>query len=133
MPEDVHGWSFGNPPLVIQMLGLKRQGQIHLPQLLNTLAYLSANAGKLIRGFRILNKDNKQVGRFALFIDKDDDSLLYYLNAAGDEINLYGVNISEKEKLLMHLQETINQNIHAGHHGEEIKPMDNFLEGSKSE
>lgn len=95
----------------------------------NALAYLSANAGKLIRGVRILNQDNEQVGRFALFYDKDDESLIYYLNAAGGhELQLLGFS-GEKEEVLDHLQKTIDQNVQTGLHAEEIDPENDFVEG----
>ena len=95
----------------------------------NALAYLRANAGDLIRGVRIFDRDNKQVGRFAAFRDKDDDALMYYLNAAGDEIKLYGFSINEKNNVLDHLQKMIDQYVKAGLYEKEIDPEEDFLEG----
>lgn len=99
----------------------------------NALAYLSANAGSLIRGVRIFNSDNEQVGRFAIFHDKDDETLLYYLMAAGgSEIQLLGVNAKEKDNVIDHLQKTIEQNVKTGLHEEEISPEEDFLEGKET-
>ena len=102
----------------------------------NALAYLSANAGEMIRGVRVIATDggDEQVGRFAVFTDKDKDSLLYYLNAAGgSEIKLYGCPANEKDKVLEHMQKTIDKNLYGGHRIVEIDPNEDFIEGNRKE
>lgn len=96
----------------------------------NALAYLHENAGKLIRGVRVFDKDDEQVGRFVAFHDKDGEPLIYYLAAAGgSEYTLYSYAEQVRDDLLKHLQDTINLNVRGGNRVEEIKPNDEWIEG----
>ena len=96
----------------------------------SALIYLANNAGKLIRGVHILNSEGRPVGRFAAFYDKDDDSIIYFLQGVGDDIHLASIEKKMKEALLQHLQEMIDVNVQAGHHFEEIDPKEDYLEGT---
>ena len=99
----------------------------------NALAYLHENAGQFIRGVRIYDKDDEQVGRFVAFHDKDGEPLIYYLAAAGgSEYVLYSYAEQVQDDLLKHIQETIDMNVRGGHRAEEIKPDDEWIEGISS-
>lgn len=96
----------------------------------NALSYLNDNAGKLIRGVRIFNNNKEQVGRFAVFYDKDNEPLIYYLNAAGgSEVQLYSYDKSLENDILKHLQEVVDLNTKSGLNAQEIDPEEEFLEG----
>ena len=95
----------------------------------NALVYLYENAGKLIRGVRIISGSGKTVGRFGVFEDKDDDALLYYLLAVGTDIQLYSYKAELRNDLLKNMLEAIDVNQKAGHHVEEIDITDEWIEG----
>ena len=97
------------------------------------LDYLYKNAGTLIRGARIFEyKGGPQIGRFALFEDRDDSSLLYYYSAKGSVSNnqLFSYNARLKADLLDELQKVIDINVmEHGFVSEEIDPYEDTLEG----
>ena len=97
------------------------------------LDYLERNAGKLIRGFRIYDdKSGEQIGRFALFRDRDDDLRIYLFVSAGSEenITLVPYDWSIEEELREKLQEMAETNRKLGFRYEEIDPSDKILEGN---
>ena len=96
------------------------------------LDYLNRNAGALIRGYRIFDdKSGRQIGRFALFKDCDDDIRIYLLVSTGDVDNITVVpyDWSIEEELLDKLQEMALSNEKLGFRYEEIDPSDSILEG----
>ena len=96
----------------------------------NALVYLHDNAGQLIRGIRVIDREQNQVGRLAVFRDKDDESTIYYLSAANNgEITLLGCAAEIEDDILKHLKATIDINIRSGNSIEEINPHVDFLEG----
>lgn len=96
----------------------------------NALAYLNDNAGEMLRGVRILNKDGEQVGRFAAFLDRDGDPTILYLNApGGSEMQLFSFDISIKDDVLKRLQDVVDHNVKNGLVAEEIDPEEDFIEG----
>ncbi len=99
----------------------------------NALVYLHDNAGELIRGARIYDADKKQIGRFALFRDKDNEPYIYYLNAAnGHETIMTSCAPEIEDQVLEHLEKTIEVNRKNGCTIEEIDPEDDdFLEGNE--
>lgn len=93
------------------------------------LVYLDGNAGELIRGIRVFDKEGEQIGRFAIFKDCDNDNLLYYLFApGGEEVQLFSGNGEALKEMENNLESVINTNIKIGHRIEEIKPDDENLE-----
>ncbi len=95
----------------------------------NALLYLCFNAGELVRGARIMDK-GCQVGRFAIFKDRDGAPTLYYFIATGEleDIKLYSYGVNTLEGLLNQLQIHIDQNIKLGFTSEDIDPNDEYLE-----
>lgn len=96
----------------------------------NALVYLLNNAGPLIHGIRVLGDEDLTVGRFALFHDNDDESLLYLLWAAGEDISLLSYNISLQDDLLSQIQNAKTANLQAGLKVVSIDPDDEILEGN---
>lgn len=95
----------------------------------DALAYLNENAGKFIRGVRIYDKNDEQVGRFIAFHDKDGEPHIYYLVAAnGNDFTLYSYAEQIKDDVLKHLQNAIDLNIKGGNRVEEIQPDDEWIE-----
>lgn len=81
----------------------------------NALVYLQDNAGKLIRGIYVMDRDDEIVGRFAIFEDKDEKDLLYYLDATGGQkVRMYGLNSSRINEAYDRLQQTIAVNVRDG-------------------
>ncbi len=88
----------------------------------NALLYLAENAGDLIRGVRIYDEENHQVGRFSVYYDKDDAPSVYYLSATGglENIQLIAFSINIKDDVLIELQNAIDSNERIGFHYEEM-------------
>lgn len=89
---------------------------------------------ELIRGIRVFDREENQVGRFAVFRDKDDEPTIYYLSAPNNsEITLLGCDAQIEDDVLKHLQATIDMNIRGGNTIEEIDPEEDFYEGKAIE
>ena len=98
----------------------------------NALAYLDTDAGKLIRGVRILGDGDRTVGRFACFHDKDSTDLIYYLHAVGDdEIQLFSVVADQEKDILEKIERIVSINVARGLRYEEIDPDEVLLEGNR--
>ena len=95
----------------------------------NALAYLADNAGELVRGVYILDKQENVIGRFAVFKDCDEESMLYYFFAPG-EVHLYSVGMQQKEDALKQLQEVVNHNVRLGWSYREIDIENDMVEGA---
>lgn len=96
----------------------------------HALVYLDKNAGRLIRGANIYDKEDYQIGRFAVFEDKNDDSLLYYLYTCEDGVKLLTGNSSERDAIIGNLDMQIKHNKTIGWKIVEIDPDDEELEGN---
>ena len=99
----------------------------------DALAYLWEHADNLIRGVRVLDSNNIQCGRFALFNAKPDEHMLLFLVATGRDPNLLqGCALEDKENVLNDIQRLIDINIRAGFHIEEIDHSEDSLEGNNT-
>ena len=96
----------------------------------NALVYLLNNAGPLIHGIRVLGDEDLTVGRFALFHDNEDESILYLLWAVGEDISVLSYNISLQDDLLSQIQNAKTANLQAGLKVVSIDPDDEILEGN---
>lgn len=99
----------------------------------NALVYLDMNAGELIKGIRVYDEDGKkQIGRFGIFSDNENENTMYYLNApGGDEVTLLSYNASLKDQLLNQLDQTEETNKKLGFIIKDIDPKEPDLEGDK--
>lgn len=73
----------------------------------SALACLERSAGKLLRGVRVFDRQDRQVGRYALYRDKDTDPMLCLFRAEDGEMQLFGLSESRKEEALAYLQSRI--------------------------
>ena len=108
------------------------EGQTELDGWL-ALAYLSDNAGDLVRGVKVVDNDEKTIGRFAVFTDCDDESLFYYLFAPGQEemnVKLFSGNRSIKDEMLEELQSVCDTNKKLGWKIVELNPEIDYIEGN---
>ena len=97
------------------------------------LDYLNRNAGKLIRGVRVINKEtNEQVGRFAIFSDCDGNTPIYLFIATGgtDHIHLFSYERDKLNDVQNRFQEFVDRNKAAGFFIKPITPDDEYLEGN---
>ena len=93
------------------------EGQTELDGWL-ALAYLSDNAGDLVRGVKVVDNDEKTIGRFAVFTDCDDEFIL-------DDIVS-----SLKDEMLEELQSVCDTNKKLGWKIVELNPEIDYIEGN---
>ena len=96
---------------------------------LNALAFLAKHAGRFVRGIRIINKENRQCGRFLICFDRESDAVIHFFYAAGgDGIRLYTLPADQKDDVISLMESFIPNNVKIGNRVEEIDPSNGFTE-----
>ncbi len=94
------------------------------------LVYLNDHAGKMVRDVRFYDRDNNEVARYAVFMDRDNPTRIYYLDAAGgSELHLHMGKAADSDKYLQGLQYTVDMCLSYGLRKVEIDSNYKNLEG----
>lgn len=88
-------------------------------------AYLASHEADLIRGARIFDRGGRQVGRFALYRDRENASLLCLLSAEeGAPVRLFGLSRERQDEALEYLRQKLEKSERSGLRIEKLAPDD---------